>query len=127
MAATIGGVNRKARRSAGEGARGPHTPARAWGVIWATRLPVAATASVGEEDAGVGGTRVADRRRAVVEQRLGPHAERLGEAPSGTGVDTRDHDVVERVGRRARRLEGVGESLLAEGGVDALAKALLPT
>src|SRR5204863_2615631 len=60
------------------------------------------------------------------EQRLGPYAERLGEAPGGAGVHTGDHDVVEGVGRRARGLERVGEGLLAEGGVDALPEALLP-
>ena len=81
---------------------------------------------VGEEEQGVGGAGDADRAELVVHDRLGPDPGALAHDAHRPGVEPGDDEVVDLLGRDARRLEGVAEGRLGERHVLGLAEALLP-
>jgi hypothetical protein len=85
-----------------------------------------AVEDVREEQSGLGGAGVADRRGEVRGHRLGTCARRPPYRRARACVQAGDDEVVDRPAVQPRLVEGGGERLVREGHVDLLGEALLP-
>ena len=81
---------------------------------------------IGEQEAGMRGSRVADAGGEIVGNGLGAHAGLLCRSLHRTGRQTGDDQVIHKVRGQVGLLDGVGECRCRKREIDLLAEALLP-